>query len=138
MIKIDLLYKPAAKEIRDMFVLTVEYMHGDADGDTTVEHDYGNDEIENLKQDVLGLITMIKSGAEFYDAESTIAPIFEAQGLSPEDAFEAAETWADRFYEGDITSEGSPAAISGFTLAYFDGAGEKYDMEIQFNGKTVK
>lgn len=137
MIQIDLLYKPARKEIRDVFVLTVEYMHGDADGETFEDHTYGNDDIEDLKQDILGLITMIKSGAEFDEAESTIAPIFEAQGLSQEEAFQAAESWADNFYEGDITSEGIPACVRGYTLSYFDDAGEQYDIEIQFNGKTV-
>ena len=138
MINIDFDFVHEPKLNRNEYVLSVDYMHGDADGDTVETYTYSDDpdSVLELKQDLLGLMAFINSDAEFEDAVSEIAPIFEAQGI--EDAYAVAEEWVDKFHEHDITCEDRGAAISGFTLIYYDSNGDRFIAELSVNGKKVK
>lgn len=136
MIEIGFKYNEAPNRThKETYVLTVEYMHGDADGTTYETRIYPLADEERLKQDLLGIITFTNSQAEFDEAAEEIAPIFEAQGI--EDAFGEAEAWADNFREGDITCDGNSATLVGYELAYFDDAGKEYAVDLTVNGKLV-
>jgi len=138
MIDIQFKFKHDPALIRNQYVLAAHYMHGDADGYTSKEHQYDDspEHLELLKNDILAIITMTKFGADFDEATETIAPVYEAQGI--EDAYKLAEGWADDFYEGDITCDGVAAALQGFDLVFYDDSGDKFDVEIYFNDKLVE
>lgn len=138
MINIEFKHKHEPRLIRNQYILTAEYMHGDADGDTTEEHTYGDDpeSIAQLKQDLLGLITFIKTDSDFDNAVDDILPIFEAQGI--DDAYGEAEAWVENFYEGDISCDGNAAALTGYSLVFYDDSGDRFEVEMYVNGKLVE
>lgn len=138
MINIEFKFVHEPRLIRNQYVLAVDYMHGDADGDTTEEHTYGDskEDVARLKQDLLGLITFCKMDSDFDNAASDIAPIFEAQGI--EDAYAEAEAWVDDFYEGDISCDGNAAGLTGYSLIYYDDAGDRFEVELYINDQKVE
>lgn len=140
MINLEFKFKHGPRLIRNEYILTVDYMHGDADGYTTKEHTYSDSEacIEQLKLDVLGLITYIKTDSEFdeTDVASELTPIFEAQGI--QNGYDVAEEWVDNFSETDITCEDRNAALTGYSLVYYDDSGDRFEVELYINGKLVE
>lgn len=118
---------------KNMYELVVEYMHGDADGETFHTARYHEDDDEMLV-DILGLIHASKADS-LDEAMNDLPEIFESQGI--EDAHDRADSFHDSFYEGDITCEGQSAAIAGIDLFYWDNKGVKHGMAIKVNGFEI-
>lgn len=137
MITIDLQRgnRVAPEEHKNSYQLTVNYMHGDADGDTSHTSFYTPDQVDELKIDILGVITAANSGDNLDDCRDVIAAIFESQGI--EDAHDRADEWSDNFWEGDITNEGTGACCTGYDLFYWDADGIQFEVNTFVNGKKL-
>lgn len=119
----------------NVYELKVEFMHGDADGETFRELMYDDtpEELEKLKL-FLGLFAWIKSGDRVdEDQEEVAKEFFLSVGVEEELADELAKEYSDSFYEGDITCEGRCAPVVDYDLYYWDQLGVQRTVKVDIN-----
>jgi len=123
----------------DEYELIVSYQHGDADGVTEEVFRYALSEEDNLALDVICLITVETNGGDITECESFITQIIEAQGVDPDDVFEMAEDWTDKFHTADICKLGEEraAAIVGHEIWYYNSEGHRLQVDTYLNGRKV-
>lgn len=112
---------------RDMYVLEIKYMHGDADVYTTEKYTFKPTQIE-LLQKTLVLI----EEASTYDFEVTNGRkwlrnfLVERSGLSVEDV----DVFFDNYVQGDATCDHEYVAnFEEWLLTYYDHDGVGYDVD---------
>jgi len=113
------------------FQLTVEYMHGDADGDSEKDFIYENTEegIAELKLDLLSLEAV--DDMDYHEEQLT--PLLEELGFEGEELEERLDGFHGNFYEGDHTTDYSmPAAHVKRTVVYFDNEGNPFEVNVNF------
>lgn len=139
---IDIQFRRVNPEMmhEDEYELVVSYQHGDADGLTTETFHYVPSEEDNLALDVICLITVETNGGDITECEDFITRIMEAQGIHPDDVFEMAEEWTEKFYKNDICKMGEEraAAIVAHELWYYDPTGQRLQVDTYLNGRKVE
>lgn len=116
---------------KNTFELNIEYMYGDADGDTNRIVYY--EDVDELKQD---LAVFARIGDDDID-DVDLEEIFTQLGV--EDAAAAQEAFIDAFYEEDITRlyDERWASFAGLSLYYWDENSVKYEVSISVDGQTL-
>lgn len=120
--------KPLTPEIhRNKYELVSNYMHGDADGDTSKKMFFDLDEES---------VTRMKLFLAAYDSlddgeymEENAAEFFVSLGMSEDEAEELASDFSDNFYEGDMTCDGNAASLAGIELFIWHEDGVKFEVD---------
>ena len=122
---------------QNTYELDIEFMHGDADGETHQTVRYDESEIDELKQ-TLGAFAYLgrKLDGDMEDCDELVA-YFKSLGMNEDDAEDAKDSFRDNFYEGDITCEGRPAAIASVTVTYYDDEGVHRNVDVRVNGSQL-
>jgi hypothetical protein len=114
------------------FQVDLQWMHGDADGDTYGELFFPNTEDGKFR---LKCHSLVADHAEAYSYTNNrlqfIINVLTKNGVPQDKAEDIADTISDNFYEGDITSEGNQAALTGFTVTFWDANGVQFEAEVK-------
>jgi hypothetical protein len=110
-------------QARKVYTLTLEFMHGDADGDTFKVHTYSEAKVDNLKRDLIGVNVMRYN--DNFDSDD-FAKAFESHGV--ENAEKVGELVYENMTEYDIHWEGEKARLRGVKLIYTDEHGVDFDV----------
>lgn len=114
----------------NQYQLISNYMHGDADGDTTIELFFNNNEEDVRKMKLfLAAYEYITEHEDFDYLEDKASTFFKSLGLDDEEAEEFGAEFGDNFWEGDITNEGNGAAFVGIDMFYWNDAGAQFEVE---------
>lgn len=130
----DVLRKPIE---RDMWQIVVDYMHGDADADTTETFKYREeaDAIEAIR------FLSVMSNEDFYDDTRDMGHKAHSAYLAeklPDMDLAVAERLYDCFRIGDCTCDGQyDAACTGFTVTYFNKDGTEIEVNAYGDGKLL-
>lgn len=124
--------------VRDVYVLELKYMHGDADAYTSEKHSFKHsmDRAEKMATAVKVAFVLADGLVDVWDLSRDKA-IKEIAALLPEEDPEEVSTWYENFWVSDCTNEGSGAMIDGIKLKYFDKAGAENTVEIRVDGKEL-
>jgi hypothetical protein len=133
MIAIDFKFNESV-EPKDQYILTVTYGHGPAEVQTETSFKYDSTDVDQLKLDILSVITSQNANADVDDTVDDVIAILENQGV--EDAYDAGDEWRNRFYEDDIAT-GLCAKILGYYVVYYSDAGIKHDVQVLINGRAT-
>jgi hypothetical protein len=120
--------KPLTPEIhRNKYELVSNYMHGDADGDTskTMYFDLDEESVKRLKL-FLAIYDSLDSG-EYMEENAT--EFLVALGMDEEEAEELASDFSDNFHEGDMTCDGNSAGLAGLELYIWHEDGLKFEVD---------
>lgn len=127
-VKLKIKKKPLTPETHtNQYELVSNYMHGDADGDTTKTFFFNNDEegIKRLKL-FLAAYDALDDG-EYMDEQAT--DFFKSIGIEEEEAEELGSEFGDEFYEGDMTCDGNAASLQGLELYFWNESGVKFEVD---------
>lgn len=118
---------PVPTPPKSTYQVDLEWMHGDADGETFGKIMFPRDQVEKLKH-----FLVIYECIEEYSGElneDLAINCLVAGGLSEEEAEAVIDRFNDATREGDMTNDGSTnAALVGFTVTYWDDAGVQYEV----------
>ena len=127
----DAITKPAK---RDVWVLNIKYMHGDADAYTHAAHSYKS-EAELLPD--LEVLNAMRS-----DMYCDAAHRSRSKGIAylatqlPHRTAEDIDSVCDGFHEGDCTNDHqTPALIDDLKVSYFNKDGVEFAVKIFVDGK---
>lgn len=121
--------KPVQPKYRDTFVLSVGYMHGDADGTTVQEYRYPKEMIKDLEVDIAALHCV----SPLYPND--VIEFLENEGVG--DARARGAAIASNFWEGDITCEGERAPVESINVHWYDADGVKHGVNVLIHGNEI-
>jgi len=125
--------KSPIQTLKNRYELIVEFMHGDADGETfkTMLFDANDEAAVRRMKLFIAAYEHLGDGDDFDYLSDQATEYFKSIGLSDEEAPKLGSIFGDNFYDGDITCEGRGAAFNGFELFYWNEHGVKFDVEAE-------
>lgn len=115
----EIVIKKPIKKPKSVYVLEIEYMHGDGDATTYREIEF--EDVEELKE----ILEVLFEAKKTYDPEK-YESVLKKRNLKMDD-------WLD-YFDDDSTCQGYWASIQNIVVKYFDENGIEHETVIK-NGK---
>jgi hypothetical protein len=130
-VKLKISREPLTPEThQNTFEMEVEYMHGDADGETTKTFLFNakdDEDVERMKMFIAAYDA--NEDPDYLGDQATT--FFKSIGIEDERAEELGQMFDDDFWEGDMTCEGNGASFAGLQLFFWDDNSQKFEVEFK-------